>query len=82
MIIVKETVERYVLSETMAVIGRRVRAARKQKGWTLQEAGPQLGLSVAFLCDLENGKTRISADRLLGVAKGLGVTIGQLCKGL
>ena len=80
--IIRETIERYVLNETMGVVGRRLRAARKAKDWTLQEAAPQLGLSVAFLCDLENGKTNVSANRLHVAAKALGLTMGQLFKGL
>ena len=82
MILVQEIIEREVISREMATIGRRLRSARKRKGWTMREAAPELGISLTFLCDLENGKTRISADRLHEAAKALGLTMGQLFKGL
>ena len=81
-VIIRETVERYVVNQEMATIGNRIRKARNAKGWSIAVAAPKCGISVPFLCDVENGKRGIAVHRLLGVAKGLGVSIGTLCKGL
>ncbi len=80
--IIKETVERYVLNETMFTVGKRMRAARKAKGWSIRVASPKIGISIPFLCDIENGKANVSANKLHVAAKALGLTMGQLFKGL
>ena len=80
--LIQETVERYVINETMHVVGKRLRAARKSKGLSIEAAAVLGGVSKPFLCDVENGKRGITAHRLLGVCKALGLTMGQLFKGL
>jgi len=42
---------------------------RMDRQWTQREVAKRAGMSVAYLCDVENGKRRIGAERLYRIAK-------------
>jgi transcriptional regulator with XRE-family HTH domain len=62
-------------------LGGRIRARRKELGWSLDRLAGEAGLSKGFLCDLERGKRGVGADSLLRVGNALGLPLDQLMKG-
>jgi XRE family aerobic/anaerobic benzoate catabolism transcriptional regulator len=52
-------------------LGRRVRAARTAKGWTIRELAERSGVSLRFLVQLEAGRANISVKRLAELAAAL-----------
>lgn len=60
-------------------IGDRIRDLRKAKKLTLDQLSEAAGISKSYLWELENkDPPRPSADKLLGVAEALGVTVDYL----
>ncbi len=59
-------------------LGRRVRAARAARAWTLSVFAERVGLSERFLHDLEAGRGNISVANLKRVADALAVPIDRL----
>lgn len=41
-------------------LGKRIRAARQLRGWTLEEAAKRAGISVVYLCHIETEKRKPS----------------------
>jgi XRE family aerobic/anaerobic benzoate catabolism transcriptional regulator len=56
----------------LLALGRRVRALRRDRRWTLERASEASGISVRFLADVEAGRGNISVSRLSVLAKALG----------
>lgn len=52
-------------------LGRRARALRLARGWTLRDVAERSGLSARFLVQLEAGRGNISIKRLADVARAL-----------
>ena len=52
-------------------LGRRVRATRAARGWTLRELSERSGVSLRFLVQLEAGVANISVKRLAALASAL-----------
>lgn len=61
-------------------LGRRVRDARRGRGWTARETAARSGLSLRFYAALEAGRANISIARLAGVAGALGAPLGDLLR--
>jgi transcriptional regulator with XRE-family HTH domain len=59
-------------------LGPRVRALRKARGWTLEQAAGQAGLARSTLSKIENGQMSPTYDALKKLAMGLGIGIPQL----
>jgi XRE family aerobic/anaerobic benzoate catabolism transcriptional regulator len=59
-------------------LGRRIRALRIERGWTLREVAERSGLSARFLVQLEAGRGNISIRRLAEVARALETTPAAL----
>lgn len=60
--------------DILAALGRRARAQRLSRGWTLREVAERSGVSPRFLVQLEGGSGNISIRRLADVAVALGTT--------
>ncbi len=60
---------------SISQIGDRVRAVRKERGWSLRVAAERLGLSVRFLAELERGKATAQLDKVMQALHGLGLDI-------
>jgi transcriptional regulator with XRE-family HTH domain len=56
-------------------IGPRIKALRKERGFSLAELARQTGVSEATLSRVENGQTLVSAHHLYRLAGALGVDI-------
>ena len=52
-------------------LGEKIKIKRKEKGYTLKMLSEIIDISVSFLSDIENGKSKPSLDRLTDIAKGL-----------
>ena len=61
--------------------GQRVRAMRKGRKVSMRWLAAEASLSLTFICDLENGKTKPSAETLERLADVLGTTMDQLWRG-
>lgn len=64
--------------ELLGALGRRTRALRLSRGWTLREVAERSGVSPRFLVQLESGIGNISVRRLADVAHALETTPASL----
>jgi XRE family aerobic/anaerobic benzoate catabolism transcriptional regulator len=64
--------------DILSELGRRARARRLERGWTLREVAERSGLSPRFLVQLEAGRGNISIRRLADVARALETTTADL----
>ncbi|MCR9126503.1 MAG: XRE family transcriptional regulator [Rhodobacteraceae bacterium] len=59
-------------------LGLRVRALRKARDWTLEQAASQAGLARSTLSKIENGQMSPTYDALKKLAVGLQISVPQL----
>ena len=59
-------------------LGLSLRELRKQRGMTLAEASALAGMPVSTLSKIENNRMSVSYDKMVRIARALGVDIGQL----
>jgi transcriptional regulator with XRE-family HTH domain len=59
-------------------LGARVRALRKERHWTLEQAAGQAGLARSTLSKIENGQMSPTYEALKKLAVGLGISVPQL----
>lgn len=64
--------------DLLVSLGRRTRAHRLARGWTLRDVAERSGLSPRFLVQLESGRGNISVRRLVDVAGALDTTPAAL----
>jgi XRE family aerobic/anaerobic benzoate catabolism transcriptional regulator len=60
--------------DLLVALGRRARALRLARGWTLRDVAERSGVSPRFLVQLEAGRGNISVRRLADVAEALETT--------
>lgn len=60
----------------MRIIGRKLRAARQQKGLSLRALAEKADVSVSLLSQIENGKSTPSVRSLQSIADALSVPLG------
>lgn len=65
----------------MNTLGNRVRTARHNKEWTLDDLVQKSGLSKGFLSDLENDKCDASVGTLCHLSDALNVSVEWLVRG-
>lgn len=61
-----------------AALGRSIRDARREKGWTLEEAGRAAGIGRSTLSKIENNQTRPSFDIVRRLTQALDMNTPQL----
>lgn len=59
-------------------LGPRVRALRKERGWTLEQAASHAGLARSTLSKIENGQMSPTYEALKKLAEGLAISVPQL----
>ncbi|WP_084767155.1 helix-turn-helix domain-containing protein [Leucobacter komagatae] len=64
--------------EDLQQLGPRLRAARQQRGWTLDDLATRADMSVSTLSRLESGKRQASLELLLPLTRQLGIRIDDL----
>jgi len=62
--------------------GQRLRALREKHGWTQVEMAERLGVDRSYISDMERGKKNVCLPTLEVIAKGTGLTISQVVRGL
>ena len=62
-------------------LGSRIKERREELKWTQDVLAQKAGISKGFLSDLENAKRSIRAEKLLDLARVLGVSIDYLMTG-
>ncbi|WP_258566707.1 helix-turn-helix domain-containing protein [Leucobacter luti] len=67
-----------VAHDELAQLGPRLRAARQERGWTLEELAGRARLSVSTLSRLESGKRQASLELLLPLTRHLGIRVDDL----
>lgn len=58
--------------------GRRLRAARKKRGWTLAEVAKRSGVSITTISRAERGQLALSYEKFAALARALSLDIGSL----
>ncbi|UOQ56645.1 XRE family transcriptional regulator [Leucobacter allii] len=64
--------------EELERLGPRLRTARQERGWTLEELAGRAGMSVSTLSRLESGKRQASLELLLPLTRQLGIRVDDL----
>jgi transcriptional regulator with XRE-family HTH domain len=72
-----EEIERPAIAEDMQ-LGARVRAGRRQKGWTLDELARRSNLSKSYLSRIEDGDRHPSIAALLSIARACSISLASL----
>jgi len=62
--------------------GKRIRGLRLRRKWSQEEFAYRVELDVSYLSELENGKKEPCLTRIHRIAKGFGITISELMKGI
>lgn len=65
------------LSEACA-LGRRLRALRKARGWTLDKAAEHTGVDLKHIQMIEAGKLNVTLITLVRLSRGFGLRVGDL----
>ena len=60
-------------------IGRRIKALRKEHGWSQDELADAVGIEQSVLSKFERGQASPSIVRLALIAKALGTNLADLC---
>lgn len=62
--------------------GGRVRACRRQRGWSLEALAERSGLHWTYVGSVERGQRNVSLRNILRLADALDVDAGELLSGL
>jgi transcriptional regulator with XRE-family HTH domain len=71
-----------VQRDVQKVIGNRIRALRKDRGWTQDVFGDKSGLNRAHVGEIERGESNVTIQTLKLIADTLKVKIEDLVRGL
>jgi transcriptional regulator with XRE-family HTH domain len=66
------------MSTLRADLGRAVRRLRTAKGWSQEAFADRVELHRTYMGSVERGEVNISLENIERIAKGLGLTAGQL----
>jgi len=61
-----------------AALGTRIKALRKQRGWSQETLAERVGISTQYVSNIERGKENPTLDLLLRLAEGLRVSPADL----
>ena len=65
-------------SQALAEFGRRARAARHRRGWTLEQLGEVSGLHWTYLGQCERGRRNISLLNIIRMAEALEINPAEM----
>lgn len=66
----------------LAVLGRNVRREREAKEFTQEKLAEKSGLDPTYISDIERGLRNPGIKNVAKLAKALGLTTSELCKGV
>src|SRR3954465_14842939 len=64
-----------------ATLGRRLRAARKQFGWTLSDLAERSGVSITTISRAERGQLALGYENFSALARALQMDLGAMFSG-
>lgn len=64
------------------IIGKRIKNARKTKGFTQERLVEKMGVSIAYLSKVETGRIHINLERLSQICNILDITEGEILNGV
>jgi transcriptional regulator with XRE-family HTH domain len=70
------------MQELQEKIGTRIRALRKERGWSQEVFADSCGIHRGHMGEIERGEKNLSITTLAKVANGLGITVSALLKGI
>ena len=56
-------------------LGQNIRDLREKRGLTLEKLAAEVELDASFLAYIERGEKNVSSDKLIRIAKSLGVEV-------
>lgn len=63
------------------LIGRRIKEARRKKGWSQEKLSEEIDVAVAYLSRIETGTAQINLKRLIQISQALEEPIEKLISG-
>lgn len=66
------------MDDEMPVLSQCLKRLRARRGWSIAETARRAGLSASMLWKVENGQTTLTHGKLMRLAEGLAVPIGDL----
>jgi transcriptional regulator with XRE-family HTH domain len=63
-------------------LGKRIRALRQSKKWTLEMLAERAGMHVTYLSSIEHGHRNPTLNVLVSLARGLAVSLSDLLLGV
>lgn len=66
--------------DVLEIVARHVRAARREREWTIRQLAERSGVSLRFLVQLESGRANISLKRLADLAAAFDVSPSDLLR--
>ena len=64
------------------IFAKNLRALRKQRGFSQEELAHRAGLDRTYISDIERGNRNPGIKNVARIAKALGITTAELCKGV
>jgi transcriptional regulator with XRE-family HTH domain len=69
-------------SPDLTALGEKIRERRKANGLTQEGLAKRADLHRTYLADVERGARNVSILNVLRIARGLGVSVSELCDGM
>lgn len=69
-------------NEMLQIIGANIRRLRHYQGYSQEGFANHIGMDRSYLGCIERGERNIASLNLIRIAKGLGVEVGELFKGI
>lgn len=66
----------------LLALGKNVSDLRKEKGLTQEQLAERAGLDSTYISGIERGVRNPSFKSLVSLAKGLGITVSDVCSGI
>ncbi len=60
------------------VLGARIKAVRKERGWSQEQLAERVGISTQYVSNIERGKENPTLDLLLRLAQALKVSPAEI----
>jgi transcriptional regulator with XRE-family HTH domain len=64
------------------MLGDRIRATRKSKGWSQEAFAMEVGLDRSYIGGIERGERNITFETLCLIAEALDMDLSELVKGI
>jgi transcriptional regulator with XRE-family HTH domain len=69
-------------TQRLRILGDRIRAIRKSKGWSQEAFAMEAGLDRSYVGGIERGERNITFETLCLIAEALDMDLSELVKGI